>query len=136
MLTVADDSGLAIDALDGQPGIHSARFAQGDFNTAMTKLLNQLKAVKKDDRTAQFISVLALYDPNTKKIITFTGKAHGWITDKQGKKGFGYDPIFFSKKLKKTFGQASDQEKNKISHRAQTLKKLLVYLSKLEIHEK
>jgi len=134
LMTVADDSGLMIDYLNGQPGVHSSRFAQGDHQAAMQKILKSLTSLPRSKRTAKFVSVLALYNPQTKKITLFTGESHGWIASKpQGQTGFGYDPIFFSKDLNKTYGQATNQEKNQVSHRAQALKKLKVFLSQLPI---
>lgn len=134
LMTVADDSGLMIDYLNGQPGVHSSRFAQGDHQAAMQKILKSLTSLPQSKRTAKFVSVLALYNPQTKKITLFTGESHGWIASKpQGQTGFGYDPIFFSKDLNKTYGQATNQEKNQVSHRAQALKKLKVFLSQLPI---
>ena len=134
LLTFADDSGLIIDALDGQPGIHSARFAQGDFKTAMQKILKKLTGIPKEKRLAKFVSVLAIYNPQTRKIHTITGECHGWIDFKpKGSHGFGYDPIFLSKDLNKTFGEASLKEKNKISHRAKALAQLKQYLSQTKI---
>ena len=131
LLSLADDSGLIIDYLNGQPGIHSSRFAQGNFPKACQKILRLLKNVPQEKRTARFICTIALYNPKTKKIKTFTGKAEGWIAFKlQGKGGFGYDPIFMSNALNKTFAQASSKEKNKFSHRAKALEKLKNYLKK------
>jgi XTP/dITP diphosphohydrolase len=134
LMTVADDSGLMVDYLNGQPGVHSSRFAQGDHQAAMQKILKSLISVPQSKRTAKFVSVLALYNPQTKKITLFTGESHGWIASKpQGQTGFGYDPIFFSKDLNKTYGQATNQEKNQVSHRAQALKKLAAFLSQSPI---
>jgi len=131
LLSLADDSGLIIDYLNGQPGIHSARFAQGNFPKACQKILKLLKNVPQQKRTARFVCVMALYNPQTKKIKTFIGKAEGWIAFKpQGKGGFGYDSIFTSKDLNKTFAQVSSKEKNKFSHRAKALEKLKTYLQK------
>lgn len=129
LLTIADDSGLIIDHLQGKPGIHSARFAQGDFSAAMNQLLQLLKSVPRSKRQASFACCLALYDPQTSFSKTFTGKVHGRIALKpQGRHGFGYDPIFFSPHLNQTFGQALPAAKNSVSHRAQALKKLTNYL--------
>lgn len=129
LLTIADDSGLMIDYLKGKPGVHSARYAQGNFKTAMNKILQLLKAVPQLQRQAHFSCCIALYNPDTNSYKTFTGSAHGWIAFKpQGNHGFGYDPIFFSPDLNKTFGQALPTEKNQLSHRAQALKKLTNHL--------
>jgi XTP/dITP diphosphohydrolase len=134
LLTVADDSGLMIDHLRGFPGVNSARFAQGSFQSAMQRILGKLKNVSQSKRTAKFVSLIALYHPQTKETHTFTGECHGWIAPApQGTRGFGYDPIFLSKDLNKTFGQVSPKQKNQISHRAQALKKLKVFLSQSPI---
>jgi XTP/dITP diphosphohydrolase len=128
-LTLAEDSGLMVDVLDGRPGLHSARFAQGNFKAAMKRLLQLIKSVPKPKRTAKFVCVIALYDPKTKRLHTFRGQADGWISFRPlGDGGFGYDPIFVSKSLNKTFAQATPQEKNLVSHRARALKKLKTYL--------
>ena len=130
LLTLADDSGFTIDYLDGQPGIHSGRFAKGDFPSARKRLLQLLKVAKKSNRTAQFRCVLALYNPQTQKIKTFSGITHGWISKtEQGNSGFGYDSIFIAKKINKTYAQATPVEKNKYSHRALAFKKLINYLT-------
>lgn len=137
ILTVADDSGLAIDALNGQPGVHSARFAENNFNTAFKKIFDLLKDIPFNKRTAKFVCIVALYDPNKKDIITFIGETHGWITTSpKGKNNFGYDPIFLSKDLNKTFGQASFKEKNQVSARARAFEKLKQYLSQTKIKQK
>jgi XTP/dITP diphosphohydrolase len=129
LLTIADDSGLSIDHLNGQPGIYSNRFARGNFTAARKRILQLLKAVPKTKRAAQFTSVIALFDPQTQKTKTFTGIAHGYIPKKElGTKGFHYDPIFYSLSLKKTYAQASTTEKNTHSHRALAFQKLINYL--------
>lgn len=126
---LADDSGLCIDYLNGQPGIHSHRFAPDGFAAARSKILRLLKGVPKAKRTARFICCLAFYDPKLKQLKTFTGQAEGWISPKEiGTDGFGYDQIFFAKELGKTFGEATLAEKNLYSHRAKALKKLRKFL--------
>lgn len=129
LLTIADDSGLSIDFLDGQPGVYSHRFAQGNFSLARKRILQLLKAVPQAKRTAQFTSVIALFNPQTQKIKTFTGVVRGFITQAElGSKGFHYDSIFYSLNLKKTYAQVSSVEKNTHSHRALAFKKLIKYL--------
>lgn len=128
-LTLADDSGFMIDHLDGQPGIHSGRFAHGDFHKARKRILQLLKAVPKSKRTAQFVCVLALYNPKLKKLNTFTGIAPGYISlIEKGDSGFGYDSIFIPENQDKTYAQISEAKKNQISHRALAFKKLAKYL--------
>ncbi len=113
---LADDSGICVDALDGQPGIFSARYA-GDgvdaHNNAL--LLENMKGVK--NRKAKFVCCMVFYKIDG-TIITATGETHGEIMQsEQGENGFGYDPLFFSYDLKKCLGVATDKEKNTISHR-------------------
>ncbi|MGN0149822.1 MAG: XTP/dITP diphosphatase [Clostridia bacterium] len=118
---LADDSGLCIDALDGKPGVYSARYAGEDATDAdkVNKILEELK--RKKDRTARFVSSVAFIFPNGKEI-TASGEVKGYITaEPLGENGFGYDPIFYSDELKKTFAQASDEEKNSVSHRGRAL---------------
>lgn len=126
---IADDSGLCIDYLNGQPGIHSRRLAIDGFSAARRKLLKLMQHLPRSQRTAQFVCCLAYVNPQTKINRVFTGQAQGFIAIKEvGKNGFGYDPIFFCPDLNKTFAQASSDEKNQVSHRAKALKKLLTFL--------
>ncbi len=128
-LTLADDSGFAIDFLNGQPGIHSGRFARGNFSKARKHILQLLKSTPTSKRTAQFRCVLALYNPQTKITKTFSGTTHGWISKKEhGTSGFGYDSIFIAKEANKTYAEISQKQKNQISHRAKAFKKLIKYL--------
>lgn len=123
----ADDTGLEVKALDGAPGVHSARYAgtKKSDEANMGKLLKHLK--NKKDRTAQFKTVVALALGNRQK--TFTGICKGEIlTEKRGKNGFGYDPIFQPKGYKESFAQMAQEEKNKISHRSKAINKLMNYL--------
>ncbi|MFC1627133.1 RdgB/HAM1 family non-canonical purine NTP pyrophosphatase [Patescibacteria group bacterium] len=130
IITLADDTGLCIDYLNGFPGIHSARFAQNNFQSAIKKILSQLKNVPLEKRTAQFKITLALFNPSDKSTKTFSATAKGRITLKPvGKHGFGYDPIFFCFDTNKTYAQMSDQDKNQHSHRAKAFKKLKQYLT-------
>lgn len=118
---IADDSGLCVDALDGAPGVFSARYSGGGDAENINKLLDELKGVQ--DRSAHFECCIVYYDG--KDIISATGKAYGHITkSREGDGGFGYDPVFFSDDLQKTFGQATESEKNKVSHRARALQAL------------
>ena len=121
---IADDSGLLVDALNGAPGVYSARYAGENATDAdkMNKLLGELEG--KSDRQAKFVSALVMILKDG-KTFTATGEVLGRITDKPyGENGFGYDPIFYSDELKKTFGEAIDSEKNEISHRGRGLLKL------------
>lgn len=123
ILTIADDSGLQVDALNGEPGIYSARYAETP-ELCNQKILEKLKDVKEEKRTARFMIALCIYSPKSKNHQTVTGSVEGKITQKpEGERGFGYDPIFYSTKLKKTFAHATSEEKNTISHRKVALEK-------------
>lgn len=131
LLTLAEDSGLEVDALGGRPGIYSARYAEGTDEDRINKLLNELKDMPYEKRTARFKAVVALYDPSTKKVHTFNGVSEGYITDKPvGKNGFGYDPIFFNLDLGKTNAEVSLEEKNQVSHRSRALQRAKNFLLK------
>ena len=96
----------------------------------INKLLKELDSVPKEKRTARFRTIVALYDPNSKKIHTFEGVSEGYITDDpKGINGFGYDPVFFNFDLGKTNAEASFEEKNKVSHRFRSLSKLKIFLT-------
>ena len=126
----ADDTGLEVDSLDGQPGVHSARYAgeQKNADDNMNKLLEQL--LDKPNRNAQFKTVIAL---NLKgKQHLFTGIASGEITlEKMGTGGFGYDPIFKPNGYENTFAELSLEVKNEISHRGKATKALLEFLKNI-----
>lgn len=118
---LADDSGLSVDCLFGAPGVYSARFYGEGHNDEdnIRKLLKEM--ANADDRRAHFNTTLCLYYPGGRYLIA-EGKAHGRIlTEKRGENGFGYDPVFFSDELNKTFAEAGEQEKNSVSHRAKAL---------------
>lgn len=122
LLTLGEDSGLEIDALGGKPGLYSARHCKGTDTDKLNKLLQDLKGVPKEKRTAKYVAVVAVYNPQNKKTYLFKGESHGRITDEpQGENGFGYDPIFYNFDLEKTNAQASEEEKNRVSHRARAL---------------
>ncbi len=129
-ICLADDSGLEIDILNGQPGIFSSRWGgkKNNFNKAISKVFRELKKKDKNWKIkkikARFICVLSIYWPNGKKVSSL-GKVDGFISKKKiGKKGFGYDPIFVPYKSKITFGQMSPSKKYKIDHRFQSFKKI------------
>ncbi len=122
LITLGEDSGLEIDALGGKPGLYSARHCKGTDTDKLNKLLRDLKGIPKEKRTAKYVAVVAIYNPQNKKTSVFKGESHGLITDKpQGTNGFGYDPIFYNFDLGKTNAQASEEEKNRVSHRARAL---------------
>lgn len=128
MPTLADDSGLEVDALDKQPGIYSSRFMGEDTSY---DIKNQwiIDAVKdKEDKTARCVCAMALAIPD-EETKTFLGTFEGEINDCiDGENGFGYDPIFYYPPLKKTSAVMTMEEKNKVSHRAKALKALYDYL--------
>ncbi len=127
--TVADDSGLCVDALGGEPGIYSARYASLDGQNSddlknTKKLLKNLENISEKERTARFVSALCFVDEDGTEV-SATGKVEGIITREiRGEGGFGYDPVFFYEPFGKTFGETSAQEKNAVSHRACAVKAL------------
>lgn len=124
----ADDTGLEVSALNGAPGVYSARYAgeQRDSNDNMEKLLDELK--DKENRTAQFKTIIALYLNN--KLYTFTGICQGTIIKtKQGQKGFGYDPIFKPNGYNKTFAEMDLEKKNTVGHRGKAIDQLVNFLN-------
>lgn len=132
ILVLADDSGLAVDYLNGAPGVYSARFAgtQGDDAANNRKLLEELKGVPMEKRRARFVCAMALV--GHKKEITVQGETQGYVIEEEkGFQGFGYDPLFFSSDLAKTFAEASSLEKNSVSHRGRALQELRRELKKL-----
>ncbi|WP_036155004.1 non-canonical purine NTP diphosphatase [Maribacter forsetii] len=128
----ADDTGLLVDALNGEPGVYSARYAglKNDSNANMDKLLDNLK--EKQNRSAHFKTVIAL-NLNGKTHI-FEGKIEGVITEnKRGENGFGYDPIFKPNGYEETFAELPLSIKNEISHRAIAFKKLIAFLNSIHV---
>ena len=120
MLTLADDSGLEIDALGGAPGVHSARFLgrETSYEERFHVILEQLQGLPLEQRSARFRCVIALAEP-TGNIRIVEGVVEGVIADcPRGSHGFGYDPIFFLPELGKTFAELDSVDKNRISHRA------------------
>ena len=130
---MADDSGLEIDAMPGELGVKSARFMGHDtaYSAKNSAILERLKDVPFEKRTARFVCTIALIDPSGDVFIT-NGKMEGYISDKiQGENGFGYDPIFYFPPCQKTSAEMTLEEKNKYSHRAKALKKLYTILKEL-----
>ena len=124
--TLADDSGLEVDYLNGEPGIYSARYSgeHGNDDKNNEKLLENLEGVPKEKRGAQFVCQLSLFTDKG-EYYTVRGEVRGFIIESiQGKGGFGYDPLFFYEPFNKTFGELEAEEKNKISHRGIALIKL------------
>lgn len=123
---IADDSGLVVDCLDGAPGVYSARFAGEpcDDDKNNDKLLDLMKDVPYEERTAHFVSCVTLVYPDG-EIVSAQGECPGHILfERRGTGGFGYDPLFLSDELDKTFAEIDMEEKNTVSHRARALAKL------------
>lgn len=125
--TLADDTGLMVDALNGEPGVYSARYAgeQHDDKANVAKLLKNLEPYKGKERSAHFVTCMVIAYPNG-KIKTVEGRTDGEITTSpSGKNGFGYDPVFYSYDLNKVFAEATPEEKNSVSHRGRALAKII-----------
>jgi len=124
-LAMADDSGLEVDALNGEPGVFSARYAGegASYKDICLKLLKNMQNVPEAKRTARFKTVIAVASP-AKVIFTVEGHCNGKIIhEMRGSNGFGYDPVFLYEPLNKTFAELSETEKNQVSHRSNALKK-------------
>ena len=129
---LADDSGLEVDALNGAPGVYSARYANGINGTSdvanYEKLLIELKQVPQEKRGAQFVCCMALAFPGG-RVLTFFGYAKGRIgLEPKGKTGFGYDPVFIPEGYDITFAEMTGNEKDKLSHRGKALEKTVHFL--------
>ena len=134
-ITVADDSGLMVDALGGAPGVYSARYAGEDGNTEKNnaKLLAALQGVPQDKRTAHFVSVVACVFPDGREDIVVRGECPGEIlTSPRGKTGFGYDPLFWYAPFGKTYAEMTAEEKNSISHRGVAMQAFAKAFAKLK----
>lgn len=128
---LADDSGLEVPALDGAPGVRSARYAGAGATDAANnlKLLHELEGIPDADRTARFVCVLLLRS-STDEIHRFTGICHGRILESpRGTGGFGYDPLFQPEGLESSFAELPPGEKNRISHRAKAVDRLARWVS-------
>lgn len=135
MPVLSDDSGLIIDALDGRPGVYSARYAGPEKNDKANyeKVLAELEGVPAEKRTARFYCVIALVGPNMQPI-TVSGTCEGSIAEKpDGEHGFGYDPVFYVTDKQTTMANLPPEEKNKISHRANALKELQKVLDQTDV---
>ena len=129
---LADDSGLEVFALDGEPGVYSARYAgeHGDDNANNDKLLEEMENVPEGRRGAQFVCVVTLCRPNLPEVLA-KGTCSGVILrERRGSGGFGYDPLFYIEGLKKTMAELSNEQKNSISHRKNALEALKQKLDK------
>jgi XTP/dITP diphosphohydrolase len=130
LLTLADDSGLEVDALSGRPGVHSARYAP-DNPTRIRQLLAEMQEVPVNRRSARFQCVIALARPDGRTEIT-SGMCEGWITtEARGNNGFGFDPIFYVPERGMTMAELPDDVKNQISHRARAAQKMRSILERI-----
>ena len=128
---IADDSGLCVDALNGEPGIYSARYSGGGDDENINKILEKLKDVPYEKRTAKFVCTMCCMFPGGDGFCV-KGEVLGIITEQRsGDGGFGYDPVFYYPPYGKTFSEISKEDKNKISHRARAIEALAERLEKL-----
>jgi XTP/dITP diphosphohydrolase len=124
LLTLADDSGLEVDALGGEPGVHTAHYFSGTRDERIQQLLDKLAGMPMEKRTARYRCVIALYDPKNDKVRFAEGASEGKIAlEPHGTHGFGYDPVFLSDDLGKTFGDSSLEDVTGVSHRGRALVK-------------
>lgn len=131
---IADDSGLCVDAIGGEPGVYTARYAGENATDEenISKLLKAMEGVTFDKRNAKFVCVIAIASPN-KETVTFRGECEGKIALKpMGENGFGYDPIFYIERYGATMAQTDSHIKNAISHRFAALSEMVEYLRKSE----
>ena len=136
-MVIADDSGVMVDALDGKPGVYSARYAGEDKDDEANndKVLKELADIPEKNRTARFYCAIAIAIPE-KSTITVNGTCEGSILfERRGTNGFGYDPIFFVTSLEKSMAELTPEEKNQISHRANAMKKLESQLTEFFVKE-
>jgi XTP/dITP diphosphohydrolase len=131
-IVIADDSGLMVDALNGEPGVYSARYAgDHDDEANMVKLLANMKDVPEQERTARFCCSLAIAGPNMETKTVF-GTCEGVIAhEKKGTNGFGYDPVFYVPALEKHMAELTADEKGAISHRGNAIRKLALQLAEI-----
>ncbi|MGD0191937.1 MAG: RdgB/HAM1 family non-canonical purine NTP pyrophosphatase [Rhizomicrobium sp.] len=137
LTALSDDSGLVVSALNGAPGIYSARWAgpAKDFAAAMARVERELADSKSPDRSAKFVCALALAEPHG-EVRIFEGEVHGTLVfPPRGTNGFGYDPIFVADGMSETFGEIDPAHKHAISHRARAFAKLKDYLRSLDCGE-
>ncbi len=134
LLALGDDSGLEVDALGGEPGIRSARYAGADATDADRNefLLEKLKDVPAEKRTARFVCVIAVAIPGG-RVTLFRGECRGLITNEpRGTQGHGYDPVFYVPELRKTMAELTMDEKNRVSHRARAAEKARAFLMEIQ----
>ena len=133
--TIADDSGLCVDALGGEPGVYSARYGGEGYDDKgrVQLLLKNMKDVPNEERTARFVCVITLV--GDEGVLTARGECEGRIDyEPKGENGFGYDPVFYVDRFEKTLAEVTPEEKNSISHRGKALKIFAEKLSKKEFN--
>lgn len=133
--TIADDSGLCVDALNGEPGVYSARYGGEGYDDKgrVQLLLKNMKDVPEEERTARFVCVITLV--GDEGVLTARGECEGRIDySPKGENGFGYDPVFYVDRFEKTLAEVTPEEKNSISHRGKALKIFAEKLSKKEFN--
>lgn len=131
MISLADDSGLEVNFLNGEPGVYSARWVKGSDHDRNEALLKRLEGVPEENRAARFVCAMAIATPEG-DVKTVEGSYSGIITSApRGENDFGYDPIFYIPEFKKTAAEISLKEKNKISHRGMALEKAKELLEKI-----
>ncbi|HEY9754264.1 MAG TPA: RdgB/HAM1 family non-canonical purine NTP pyrophosphatase [Oculatellaceae cyanobacterium] len=129
LMAVADDSGIEVKALDGRPGIHSARYCDGSDRDRRVKLLDEVKDVPAGNREAAFVCAMAICVPTGQTVFTTLNRWEGELGfSERGENGFGYDPIFVLPLLGKTSAEISPEEKNRMSHRGQAFEQVLKFL--------
>jgi XTP/dITP diphosphohydrolase len=132
-LTLADDSGLEVDVLNGKPGVYSARYGQPGWSDRERYrfLLEKLQGAPFEKRTARFRCAVALVNPRNNRIDQVDGTVEGVILDSpRGEYGFGYDPVFFIPELGKTMAELTGEDKNKFSHRGRAVQKMIPLIKK------
>ena len=129
---IGDDSGLSVRALDGAPGVYSARYSGGDYAANNALLLKNLEGVS--DRFAEFVCTIACVFPNGREPICVEGRTQGVILESErGSEGFGYDPLFYYEPFGKTYAELTYDEKNSISHRFKAIERLAEEFKKINI---
>ena len=132
-IVIADDSGLMVDALNGQPGVYSSRYAgeEGNDQKNKEKLIKALRDIPYENRTAKFVSVISVIGEDD-QVLNIYGECRGHIAfEARGENGFGYDSLFIPLGYEKTFGELEEEVKNKISHRAKALEELKSQINKV-----
>ena len=126
MITLADDTGLFIDALGGEPGVHAKRWHEGTEKDRYLKIMERMEDISNEKRNCRYNGVLAVYNPETQEFWTHESSLEGIIANKPMEaNGFGYDPIFISTAFNKYYSQLTDEERDSISHRGLGINKFL-----------